>query len=63
MCPQTRFNIAQTFSVGELRKCHTKKLIETSEGLDATIALIALYAFTERLHRQMFHHLRKYELT
>ena len=63
MHPQTRFDIAQTFPVSELRECHAKKLIETCEGLDAPIALVALYASTERLHRQIFHDLRKHVLT
>ena len=63
MSPQTRFDVTQTLSEGELRKCHAKNLVETGEGLNVTIALIPLDASVERFHRQMFNHLRKYEST
>ena len=63
MGPQTRFDVTQTLSEGELRKCHAKKLVQTGEGLNVTIALVALDASAERFHRQMFHHLREYKST
>ena len=61
MGPQTRFDVTQTLSEGELRKCHAKELVETGEGLNVTITLIALDASVERFHRQMVHHLSKYK--
>ena len=63
MGPQTHLDITQALSEGELRKCHTKKLVETSERLNVTIAVVALDASAERFHRKMFHHLRKYQPT
>ena len=38
MGPQTRFDVTQTLSEGELRKCHAKELVEAGEGLNVTIA-------------------------
>ena len=52
MGPQTRFDVTQALSEGELRKCHAKELVETGEGLNVTIPLIALDASVERFHRQ-----------
>ena len=63
MGPQTRFDVTQILSEGEFRRCHAKKLVETGDGLNVTIALVALDACVERFHRQMFYHLSKYEPT
>ena len=61
--PPSTVRTMASLSEGELRKCHAKKLVETGEGLNLTIALIALGASAERFHRQMFNHLSKYEPT
>jgi len=44
----------------KLTKGHAKELIETVERLYITVAIIPFYTFSEGVHRQMVHHLRKY---
>jgi hypothetical protein len=39
---------------------HAKKLIKTVEGLYITVTTISFYTFSESVHRQMIHRLKKY---
>jgi hypothetical protein len=45
--PQTGFDISEAFSVSELSKGHTEKLVVAREFSDSIIALIPLNAFVE----------------
>ena len=47
---------------GQLRKSHAPQLVLTGEALDAVIAFEAGDTAPERVHRQMIHQLREYEL-
>jgi hypothetical protein len=62
LCPQARFDVAQTLSVGQLRKRHAQVLIEAGEALDLVFGLIPGDAAPEGLQRKMVHQLRKDEL-
>ncbi len=53
--PQAGFDIAETFSVGELSEGHTKKLIEAGKCSHSVIALISLNTFVEFVSWQELH--------
>jgi hypothetical protein len=57
--PQTRFNIAQTFAIGELSKGHAQILVEACKAPDITVALITRHTAPECMQRQMPHQLRE----
>ena len=54
---KTGFDISKAFSVGQLRKGHAKKLIETTEGLDLVVPIVSLDATSKGMHWKMFHYL------
>jgi hypothetical protein len=56
---QAGFDVTQTFAVAELRKRHTQELVQTREGLNVEVALIAGYASAELSVRKQVHQLRK----
>src|SRR5712664_892286 len=39
-CPQTRFDIAQTFAISQLSKSQREELIQATEGLDFVVTLV-----------------------
>jgi hypothetical protein len=47
--PETRFDIAQAFSVGQLRERHAQELIPARETLDFVIALVTFHTQTKIL--------------
>jgi len=59
---QTRFDVAQTFSIGQLRKRHTQELIQAGERLDLAFALIPGHTTAKRGQRKMLHQLREHPL-
>ena len=61
LAAQTGFDVAQAFSVGQLREGHTQILIQTGEVLDLVLASVPGHATTESSQRQMCYHLRKNE--
>jgi hypothetical protein len=44
---QTRLDVAQTFSIGELRESHGKILIPAGKSAQPAVALLALNATAE----------------
>ena len=54
---QARFDVAQALTIGQLRKCQTKKLIPTGKAARITITAISNNAFLELLRRNVVHHL------
>jgi len=54
---ETCLDIPQTFSVSELGKCHTEKLIPTGKALDFVIAVVSGDAFAKFVGRKEFHQL------
>jgi len=54
---QAGFDVAQTLTIGHLRKCQTKKLIPTGKAAPIMITAISNNAFLELLHRNVVHHL------
>jgi len=61
--PQTCFDVAQTFPIGELSKCHHQELLVTSQRFDVMVSLISAYAFVEFVSRQPLHHLSENNLS
>ena len=59
---QVDFDIAQRFAVGQLRKGHGKKLIQTGEVFDLVIPLMRNHSAGKGSQRQVLHALREYEL-
>src|SRR5689334_6071995 len=47
VCGQTNFNVAQTFTVGELRKRHCQKLFPAREPSNAFVAIVTSNACVE----------------
>lgn len=60
---QTRFDVSQTFSVGQLGKCHAEELIPAGEALDLVVAVVAFYALPEIVDRDEVHQLGEYGTT
>jgi hypothetical protein len=60
---KTGFDIPETFSIGQLGKSHTKKLIEATEGFDLVVPVVSLHATTQGMHGKMFHHLGENDLS
>jgi len=56
---QTGFDVAQALAVGQLRKRHAHKLVETGEMLDLVFSVVADDTTAESGQRQVRHHLRK----
>ena len=54
---ETRFDIPETFSEGNLGKCQGNELSVTRELFDVTISLIPLDAPAEFRHREKIHEL------
>jgi len=50
---EARYDISQTFSIGQLSEGHTEKLIETRKTPDFVIAVISKNALIELVSRQM----------
>ncbi len=59
LAAQTRFDVAQTLAIGQLRERHAQKLIETSEVFDLVLSVVASDTSAESGQRQVQHHLRK----
>jgi hypothetical protein len=57
MTPKTQagFDVSETFPIGQLSKCHTKKLTEAGESFYPVIASVSLYAFVEFVLWQEVH--------
>jgi len=51
LCSQAGFDIPQTFSISQLGKRHGEILVSAGEYPDLVIALIAMDATPERVHR------------
>jgi hypothetical protein len=60
--PQTRFDVAQALSVGQLRKRHAEVLNETREAFDFVAAAVACHTTAKRGQRQMPGELREHQL-
>ena len=58
---QARFDIAQTFPVGQLSERHAEVLVETRKALDLVRSAIARHATAKRRQRQMLRDLRKHQ--
>jgi len=56
---QTGFDVAQTLAISQLRKCHAKKLVETSKVFDFVLSVVSSDTSAESGQRQVRHHLRK----
>ncbi len=50
---QTRFDVAQAFSIGQLSKRHAEILIETRKAFDLVAPAVARHATAKRRQRQM----------
>ena len=59
---EARFDVSQTFPVGELRECHAEILIEAGEALYLEVAVIPCHALPKGPDRHEVHDLRKNEL-
>lgn len=59
---QTGFDIAQTFSEGQLRKGHAKKLIQARKRFYFVFAAVARHDSAKRMQREMLHELRENQL-
>lgn len=59
LAAQTGFDVAQTLAKGQLRECHTQKLVETSEVFDLALSIVASDTSAESSQRQVRHNLRK----
>ena len=57
MCPQTAFDISQSFPVGELGEGHAEVLIHAGKGLDVSLASVSFYATGKLLVRNELHYL------
>jgi hypothetical protein len=58
---QIDFDIAQRFSMGQLRKRHREELIQTGKILDLVLAPMGCHAAPKSRQRQISHELRKNE--
>ena len=58
---QARFDVAQTFSIGQLSKGHAEVLVETGKALDLVRSAIARHATAKRGQRQMLRDLREHQ--
>lgn len=56
---QTRFDVAQTLAIRQLREGHAQKLIHAGKTFDFVFAVVALDAFLKFVNGQEFHDLRK----
>ena len=61
LCPQARFDVAQTLPVAQLRKRHAAKLARAAEVAYPMIATITLHDATEALPRKMIHELGEHQ--
>ncbi len=60
---QARFDVPQTFAVGQLRECHAEELIETREPAIPRVAPVATNALVEFVSRKEIHQLSEDELS
>lgn len=58
---QIDFDIAQRFSIGQLRKCHGEELIQTGKILDLVLAPVGCYTSSKGSQWQIRHDLRENE--
>jgi len=58
---QTRLDVEQTLSIGQLSKGHAKILIEARKALDLVFSAIGRNATTKRRQRQMLRNLREHQ--
>src|SRR5437899_183729 len=58
---QARFDVAQTFSIGQLSKSHSKIMVEAGKTLDLVPSAIARHTTAKRRQRQMLRDLRKHQ--
>lgn len=58
---KTCFDVAQAFTIGQLRESHAQVLIEAREAFDLVLALVASNALPESGERQMLHDLSENE--
>ena len=58
---QARFDVAQTFSIGQLSKSHAKIMVEAGKTLDLVPSAIARHTTAKRRQRQMLRDLRKHQ--
>jgi hypothetical protein len=54
---QARFDLAKTFSVGQLREGHAEKLIEARKPSDSVIALVSSHTLVELVFWQKVYEL------
>jgi len=59
---QTRFDVPQTFAVGQLRECHAEELVEARETTISRVAPVATNALVEFVPWKEIHQLSKNEL-
>ena len=59
LAAQTSFDVAQTLAVGQLRKRHAHKLVETGEMFDLVFPVVSDDTTAESGQRQVRHYLRK----
>jgi len=59
---QTRFDVTQAFSIGQLRERHSQELIQARERLDLAFALIPGHTTAKRGQWKMLHQLREHPL-
>lgn len=58
---EARFDVSQTFPVGELRECHAEILIEAGKTLYLEVALVPCHALPKGADRHEVHNLRENE--
>lgn len=63
LCSQAGFDIPQTVTVGQLSKCHGKKLIPARQSPYASVAVVSLHATTEVVVGDKLHDLGKNSLS
>jgi hypothetical protein len=56
---QRRFDIAKTFALGQLGKCHHSKLFRTTHSSNASVAFVAVDNATKTGPWHELHHLQK----
>jgi len=59
--PLARFDVAQAFAMGKVRKCHAQVLIEARKRFDFVLSPVTRSATTKRRQRQMLHDLGKHQ--
>jgi len=61
--PETRLDVSERFSEGQLREGHDEELVPASEPPGSPIAIVSRDAFCKFVPWQEFHELRKNQLS